>query len=74
MNGIRCDKLSIAVATVRVHPDKYQKDFDSVVAFLSEHIDKRAPTPSVKVASVRHSRPVKQQNMSTTHSTFKGKV
>ena len=36
LNGIRCDKLSTAVATVRVHPDKYEKDFDAVVAFLTK--------------------------------------
>ena len=52
LNGIRCDKLSTAVATIRAHPDKYDKDFDAVVAFLTQYIDKRAPTPSMKVASV----------------------
>ena len=26
LNDIRCDKLSTAVAAVRVHPDKYEKD------------------------------------------------
>ena len=35
LNDIRCDKLSIAVTTVRVHPDKYDKDFDAVVTFLT---------------------------------------
>ena len=45
LNGIRCDKLSTEVATVRVHPDKYKKDFYEVVTFLSQYIDKRALTP-----------------------------
>ena len=52
LNGIRCDKLSTAVATVMAPPDKYKKDFDAVVTFHTQYIDKRAPTPSVKVASV----------------------
>ena len=46
------DKLSAAVATVRVHLDKYEKNFDAVVNLLTEYINKRAPTPNVKVASV----------------------
>ena len=52
LNGIRCDKLSTAVAAVRIHPDKYKKDFNAVVAFLTQYINKRSPTPSVKVASI----------------------
>ena len=44
--------MSPAVATVREHPDKYKKDFNAAVIFLSQYIDKRAPTPSVTVASV----------------------
>ena len=31
LNGIRRGQLSTAVSTVRVHPDKYKKDFDAVV-------------------------------------------
>ena len=61
LNGIRCDKSSKAVATVRAHPDKYEKDFDVVVTFLTQYIDKRSPTPSMKVASVAQNRPTKQQ-------------
>ena len=45
--------MSTAVTTVRAHPDKYKKDFDAVVAFHTQYIDKRAPKPSVKVASGR---------------------
>ena len=52
LNGIRHDKVFILVATVRVHPDKYEKDFDAVVTFLTSCIDKRTPTPSVNVTSV----------------------
>ena len=47
LNGIRCDKLSTAVTTVRVHPDNLKKDFDAVVTFLTQYINKKAPIPSV---------------------------
>ena len=36
LNCIRCDKMSTAVATVKAHPDKYEKEFDTVVTFLSQ--------------------------------------
>ena len=52
LNGNNCDKLSTAVAAARAHPDKYEKDFDAVVACLTQYFDKRAPTLRVKVASV----------------------
>ena len=52
VNGIKCDKLSTAVAAIRAHQDKNKKDFNVVVAFLTQYIDKRSPTPSVKVVSV----------------------
>ena len=61
LKGIRCDKLSTAVVTVRVHPDRYEKDFDAVVTFLTQYIDKKAPTPSVKFASVTQTRSAKRQ-------------
>ena len=59
LNGIRCDKLSTAVAAVRVHLDKYEKDFDGIVTFLSHYINKRAPTLSVKGSSDGQNRPAK---------------
>ena len=62
LNGIRCNKLSTAVTVVRLYPDKYQKDFDTVVAFLTQY-DKRASTPSLKVASVSQTRPAQQLSM-----------
>ena len=48
--------MSTAVAAVRAHPDRYEKDFDAVVTFFTQYIDKKAPTPSVKVASVTQTR------------------
>ena len=39
--------MSTAVTPVRAHPDKYEKDFNIVVAFLTQHIDKKAPMPSL---------------------------
>ena len=44
--------MSTAVVAVRAHPNKYEKYFDAVVAFLTQYIDKKAPRQSVKVASV----------------------
>ena len=58
MNSIRCEKLS-AVATVRAHMNKYQKDFDAVVIFHTQYIDKKAPTLSVKATSVTQTKPAK---------------
>ena len=40
LNGIRCDKLSTAVVSVMAHLDKYKKDCDAVVTFLTKYIDK----------------------------------
>ena len=60
LNGIRCDRLSTAVASVRVHTDNYKKDFDTVVTFLTQYINKKAPTESVKVATAGQARPAKQ--------------
>ena len=74
LNSIWCDKLSTAVTAVRAHPDKYQKDFNAVVAFLTQYIDKRAPTLSVKVASVTQTRTAKGQKTSATHGIFKGTI
>ena len=62
--------MSTAVATVREHPDKYEKDFDTVVDFLTQHINKKAPTPSVKVLSVTQTRSSKRQktDLAMAHS------
>ena len=59
LNGIRYDKLSTAVAAVWAHPDKYEKDFHAVIAFLTQCMDKRAPIWSMKDASVSQTRPGK---------------
>ena len=66
--------MSTAVTIVRVHPDKYEKDFDTVVAFLTQYINKRAPTSSMKVAFVGQNRPAKRQKTIGTHGTFNGKI
>ena len=63
-----------AVATVVVHPERCKKDFDAVVIFLAQYIDKREPTASVKVASVSQTRPVKWQKPRASCGTFKEKV
>ena len=74
LNGIRCDKLSTAVTAVRAHPDKWEKDFDALVAFFTQYIDKRSQTPNVNIASVAQNRPAKWQKTSASHGTFKGKI
>ena len=66
--------LSTAVATVRAHQDKYEKDIDAFFIFCTEYIDKREMTPSVKVASVGQNRPAKLQKTNNTCGTFKGKI
>ena len=48
--------------------------FDAVVAFLIQYINKRAPAPSVKVASVGQIRAAKQQKISASCGTVKGKI
>ena len=52
----------------------YEKDFDAVVTFLSQHINKSAPTHSVKIASVGQNSPVNPQRTSPTRGTFQGKI
>ena len=49
------------VTIVRVHQNEYEKDFNAVAIFLSHYINKRAPTSSVKVASVGKNRAAKWQ-------------
>ena len=73
LNDIRCDKLSTVVTIVRTHLGK-EKDFNAVVVFLTQYIEKRAPTQSVKFASVGQNRPAKQQKTSTICGTFKEKI
>ena len=69
-----CDKLSMAVATARAHSDKCKKDFDTVVAFLTQDIDKRAQTsvwrlPPFVIPKERVSwRSVPARNMTQWHS------
>ena len=66
--------MSTAVATAMAHPDKYEKDFDAIVAFLTQYRDKRALTPSMKVASASQNRLSKWQRTSATCGTFEGKI
>ena len=53
--------MSSSVAAVREYPNMYKKDFDAVVAYLSQYIDKKAPTPCVKAASVEQKRPPRRK-------------
>ena len=65
--------MSTVVVAVRTHPNRYEKDFDTVVAIISKYIDRKAPTKSVKVASIAQTRPAKRQKTSASHSTFREK-
>ena len=71
LNGISCDRLSTAVPAVRAHPDRYKKDFDAVIAFITQYISRKAPTTSVKGASFTQIRPAKRQKTSTRSGTFR---
>ena len=66
LNSIRCDKLFTTVAAVRAYPDRYKKDFNAVVAFLSKYIDRKEPTKRVKFASITQTRLAKRQKTSTS--------
>ena len=68
--GIMCDKLSTAVAIVKAHPDRYEKDFDTLVTYLSQYVEKLRPIMSVNVVSVTQSRPAKRQKTSEAHGTL----
>ena len=59
LKGIRCNKLSTAVAIVRAHPDKYKSYLSIVFTFLTQYIDNRSSTLSAKVATVMETRPAK---------------
>ena len=74
MDDIRCDKLSMAIATVRTHPDKCEKDFYTDVFFFTQYIDKQGPTPSVKIVSAAQTRPAKRHKNSIAHESFKRKI
>ena len=74
LNDIRSDKLPVVIVIVRVHPNKYENNFDAVVTYLSQYIDKRGPTPSVKVASITQTRPAKRQKILAAYDTFQGKI
>ena len=66
--------MSTAVAAVRAHPDRYEKDFDTVIAFLTQYNDRKTLIPSVMIASITQTRPAKRQKTSTSCGTFRGKI
>ena len=57
---------------VALHPDKYEKDFETVVTIFTEYINKRAQTQSMKVASASEIRPAKQQKTRQIMAPSKG--
>ena len=49
MNGIKCNKLSIVVTTVSAYPNSNEKDFNDVITFFIQYINKRTLILSVKL-------------------------
>ena len=41
LNGIRWEMVSVVVAAVKAHPDKYVKDFDAVTTFFTSTLTKK---------------------------------
>ena len=56
------------------HIQTSTRDFDTGVAFLTQYIDKRAPTPSVTVACVAQNRPAKWQKTNSSHGTIRRNI
>ena len=61
LNGTRYDMSSTEFVTMMAHPDKCEKDFDAVVNYFTQYIDKQGSTPNVKVASIAQARPSKRK-------------
>ena len=66
--------MSTTISAARAHPDKYESDFDAVVAFFSHYIDKDRLTPSVKDVSIGQTRSIKRQETRPTQGTLKVKI
>ena len=72
MNDMRCNKRSTVIVTARSHPDKCEKDFNAVVTYLLQCIEKGRPIPSIMVVSITQTRPVERQKIREANDTFKG--
>ena len=73
LNEIRWEKTSTEGITVKAHPDRYEKEIDAVVAYLSQYVKKWQPTMSVEVSSIAQGWPNKIQKNSETFSTIRGR-
>ena len=52
LNNMRCGKLYTVATTVRAHPDKHEKDFETIFTYLSQYIDERGPKPIVELCQL----------------------
>ena len=52
--------MPTTVITVNAHPDRYEKNFDTVVVYLSQYLKKQGPSLSVKVVSTTKVKPTKR--------------
>ena len=62
------------VLDVTSYPQQSMQSGCTKVTFLTQYIDKRAPTVSVKVTSIMQTRPAKQQKTNTRCGAIKGKI
>ena len=53
-------------ATVMAHPVNNERNFDAVIAYLSQFIKKQGPTLSIMVASITQTRPKKRLKTSVS--------
>ena len=70
-NGISVWQDIYSNVIAKAHPDKYDKNFDALLACLFQHVEKQGPMMNAKVASVSWLRLVKRQKISQAHRTIR---
>ena len=63
--------MSTVVVTLKASPDKYKKDFDMAVTYLSQYTRKKGKNTDSKVSSIAQWRPMIKHKISEAHDTFK---
>ena len=59
---MKCNNLSNPIVTICANHDKFEKDFDVIVAYLSQYTNKRG---KIFVAAVHQKRPQKHEKMTS---------
>ena len=44
LNGMYCDKLSNLIAAFWVDTDQFERDFNAMIAYITQNIDKKGST------------------------------